>query len=143
MRLFLVSILLSGLFFEAAAQDHGYITYQGKTIKLTGYRTRVTNGKRSIIADGKSDGKLFSLTVTLRPDVQQKAEIKTDATHTITLTVSIEDYSDAHNNCFDGGGNIQVNPQNNSLAVSAKDIPAGNCSGKKADGDKISFELKP
>lgn len=143
MRFILLFICLCSFSFMATAQDHGYITFQGKTIKLTGYRTRVSNGKRSVIADAKQDGKLYSVTITLKPDVQSKSDITTDATHSVTITISKEDYSDAMNFCYDGGGVIQVNPIGSNFAVSGKNLPAGNCFGKKGEGDKLSFEIKP
>lgn len=125
------------------AQDHGSVTFNGQTVQLTGYRTRISNEKRWIIAEGNKDGKLYSITVTVKPDITQRNSISTDATHTATLTVSNADYSNAQNYCFDGGSPMAIIPQNGKFTVSGKDMQSGNCFGKSKGNDKLSFIMKP
>ena len=140
--LFLAALLLT-LSLTSAAQDHGSVTFNGQTITFTGYRTRYSDQKRWIIAEGKKDGKLYSVTVTLTPDVTKESTIKTDATHTVTLTVSNLDYSAAQNHCFDGGSTVMVKPQGTQFTASGKDMQSGNCFGKSSGSDKLSFTMKP
>ncbi len=135
--------MLAGFSISSLAQDHGSITFNGKTIQLTGYRTRLSNDKRWIIAEGKNDGKLYSVTVTLKPDVSREGTIKTDATHSVTLTISNADYSNAENHCFDGGSNITVVPKSGKFTVSGKDLKSGNCFGRTANNEKLSIVVKP
>jgi len=139
----LVSALLLSGGVAALAQDHGAITLNGQIVQLTGYRTRTSENKRWVIADGKKDGKLYSLTVTMKPDVAKEGPVKTDATHTVTITVSKADYSDAQNYCFDGGSLITLVPRNGQYTISGKDMQPGNCYGKSQAGNKLTFTMKP
>lgn len=145
MRTALIATTIVATFsLTALAQDHGTITINGKTIALTGYRTRVQQDRRSVIADGKDGGKLYSITISLRPDVTAAGPIKTDRTHTATVTISNADYSGAENFCFDGGGMLQVTPASGGLAITGKDLPSGNCMGApKAGGGTLTFTMKP
>lgn len=139
--LLLAAVLLS--IGSAVAQNHGSITFKGQIISLTGYRTRISDQKRWIIGEGKKDGKLYSITITLKPDVSAKSNVKTDATHTVTITTSNADYSNAENFCFDGGSLIDITPQGSNFIVSGKDVQSGNCFGNSKGTDKLSFIMKP
>lgn len=142
-RLLFLSVLLASLgSLPVCAQDYGTLTYQGKTVKLTGYRTRMNNGYRFVIADGTVNDRLYSVTITLKPDVQQAATTKTDADHTVTLTISNTSYGDAQNFCF--SGELSLTPKNSNLAVSGQNLaPMTDCIWRpKPSTEKLSFTMK-
>jgi len=138
-----LAIALIAFTSSAVAQNHGTINFKAQIIQLTAYRTRLEDGKRWIIADGKQDGKLYSITVVVTPDITTAGTFKIDASHTATLTISNTDYSHAQNYCFDGGGSITVNQQNQQFAASATDLQPGDCFGARSGTDKLTFTIKP
>lgn len=64
------------------------------------------------------------------PDITAGGNIKTDATHTVTLTQSNTDYSHAVNYCFNGSSNITVDMQHQQFTARGKDLQPATASAK-------------